>query len=235
MLLHFKVSPFLHTLTSLHGVSVALIILTRSYVASSSLAGLSATHMQLLPHQSSMNHGSACFISLHWVLPRWNLWPFYFQSSLRGPCNLSSLMFITHYTAILHYTIIPSISFMSLCGLQRWIEAMGSSNGNNIIVKTYLNHLFLSIKNPANSPFTDDLYDTLYSCLIHHQTMTLLPHPVSPLICCVLSSLLSTAHLHKNLTTHGPQFLPFLIFVLPWSSILTPISVLNSAPCGSPS
>lgn len=59
MPLRFKVSLFLLPLTSLHGVSVASIILTSSYVASSSLAGLSATHAQLLPHQSSTNHGSA--------------------------------------------------------------------------------------------------------------------------------------------------------------------------------
>lgn len=76
------------------------------------------SHTRTASAPSVLHESWFCIIiSLHWVLPWRNLRSFYFQSSLSGPGNLSSLTFITHHTAILHYTIIPSISFMSPCGL----------------------------------------------------------------------------------------------------------------------
>ena len=107
MPLCFKVSLFLLTLTSLHGDSVASIILTSSYVASSSLAGLSATHTASAP--SVLHESWFCIIiSLHWVLPWRNLRSFYFQSWALSVdleiCPLWSLL-PTSYTPLHHNTI----------------------------------------------------------------------------------------------------------------------------------
>ena len=103
---------------------------------------------------------------------------------------------------------------------------MGSSNGNNIMVKTYLT------KQPLTTNFINQKSrkQSFHLRFLWHTMQLSNPPSDNDIVarsCFSFDMLYSIVNSPQrfsftlNLTTHGPQFFPFLIFLLPWSSILT--------------